>query len=83
MDELILIDAIGNDDIAMVKDLIASRANMEISHDDGMTPLCYATRNGHLEIVKVLIFHQVHYLIKLIHMLVHLCILLVLMVSWR
>ena len=50
-----LIVACEDGNINEVNDMIANGANIDMTNNDGKTPLSIASQNGHLEIVEVLI----------------------------
>ena len=64
-------------DLEGAKQMILNGEDINITNDLGYTLLYAASSRGRSEIVKV------HYWIKLIKMVRHLCILLVIMVAWR
>ena len=50
-----LVNASKNGDLARVQKLIGEGADVDKDHAWGDTPLLWASRNGHLEVVRVLL----------------------------
>ena len=55
MAEMTLHAAAANDDVAEMRGLVAAGVNVDELDEDGLTALLWATFNGHVEAIRVLV----------------------------
>eukprot|EP00210_Caulerpa_lentillifera_P005472 g5232.t1 len=53
-----LLDAAAKGDLQQLKDLLEEGADINVFGDEGLTPLLFATKNGHVSCVNLLVFRK-------------------------